>query len=137
MLETCTDEVYAISEDSGSDKEVDKPKKNVPQNLTPVRIMVVDTVSSVRSRRLLEISLDSGSVAANIGSAIDLDLHEKPLQRIGSIWCQNHVELNLYVFFFVHFFLFSVQNQFFVCSKLLLPILHGVASSKIGSSWCM
>jgi hypothetical protein len=26
MLETCTDEVYAISEDNGSDKEVDKPK---------------------------------------------------------------------------------------------------------------
>jgi hypothetical protein len=28
MLETCTDEVYAISEDNGSDKEVDKSKKN-------------------------------------------------------------------------------------------------------------
>jgi hypothetical protein len=34
MFETCTDEVYAIPEDNGSDKEVDKPKKNVPQNLT-------------------------------------------------------------------------------------------------------
>ena len=44
MLETCTDEVYTISE-YGSDKEVDKPKKNVPQNLTPVTIMVVDTIS--------------------------------------------------------------------------------------------
>ena len=42
MLETCTDEEYAISEDNGSDKEVDKPKKNVPQNLTPVTIMVVE-----------------------------------------------------------------------------------------------
>jgi hypothetical protein len=50
-----------ISEDNGSDKEVDKPKKNVPQNLTPVTIMVVDTISSVRSRRLLKILLDSGS----------------------------------------------------------------------------
>ncbi len=29
MLETCTDEVHAISEDNGSDKEVDKPKKTV------------------------------------------------------------------------------------------------------------
>jgi hypothetical protein len=60
MLEICTDEVYAISEDNGSDKEVDKPEKNVPQNLTPVMIMVVDTISSVRSRRLLKIygSLD-------------------------------------------------------------------------------
>ncbi len=53
MLETCTDEMYAISEDNGSGKEVDKPKKNVCQNLTPVTIMVVDTISSVRSRRLL------------------------------------------------------------------------------------
>jgi hypothetical protein len=61
MLETCTDEVYAISEDNGSDKEVDKPKKNVLQNLTPVTIMMVDTISSVRSRRLLKILLDSGS----------------------------------------------------------------------------
>jgi hypothetical protein len=62
MLETCTDEVYAISEDNGSDKEVDKPKKNVPQNLTPVTIMVVDTISSVRSRKLLKNLLDSASI---------------------------------------------------------------------------
>jgi hypothetical protein len=45
-----------------------------------------------------------GSVAANIGSAVDLDLHVKPLHRIGSIWCQNHVELNLCVFFCSIFF---------------------------------
>jgi hypothetical protein len=51
-----------------------------------------------------------GSVAANIGSAVDLDLHEKPLHRIGSIWCQNHVESNLYVFFFVHFFVFHSES---------------------------
>jgi hypothetical protein len=61
MLITCTDEEYAISEDNGSDKEVDKPKKNVPQNLTPVTIMVVDAISSARSIRLLKILLDSGS----------------------------------------------------------------------------
>jgi hypothetical protein len=66
MLEICTDEVYDISEDSCSDKEVDKPKKNVPQNLTPVRIMVVDTISSVRSRRLLRVLLDSGSTTTLI-----------------------------------------------------------------------
>jgi hypothetical protein len=61
MSETCTDEVYTITEDNGSDKELDKPKKNVPQNLTPVTIMVVDTISSVRPRRLLRVLLDSGS----------------------------------------------------------------------------
>jgi hypothetical protein len=53
MLETCADEVYAITEDNDSDKEMDKPKKTVHQNLTPVMIMVVDTISSVRSRTLL------------------------------------------------------------------------------------
>jgi hypothetical protein len=53
MLETCTDEVYTISEDNGSDKEVDKSKKTVPQNLTPVMTMVVDTISTVWSKTLL------------------------------------------------------------------------------------
>ncbi len=61
MLETCTDEAYAIAEVSDNDKEVDKPKKTVSQNLTPVMIMVVDTISSVRSRTLLRVLLDSGS----------------------------------------------------------------------------
>ncbi len=53
--------MYAISEDNGSDKEMDKPKETVPQNLTPVTIMVVDTISSVRSRTLLKVLFDSGS----------------------------------------------------------------------------
>jgi hypothetical protein len=66
MLETCTDKVYAISEDNGSDKEVDKPRKTVPQNLTPVMIMVVDTISSVRSRTLLKVLLDSESTTTLI-----------------------------------------------------------------------
>ncbi len=61
MLRTCTDEVYAISEDNGSDKEVDKPKKTVPQNFTPKTIMVVDTISSVLLRMLLRMVLDSES----------------------------------------------------------------------------
>jgi hypothetical protein len=60
MLEN-TDEVYAISEDNNSDEEVDKPKKNVSQNLTSVTIMVVDIISSVRSRKLLKKICDSGS----------------------------------------------------------------------------
>jgi hypothetical protein len=49
---TCTEEVNAIYEDNGSSREKDKPKKTVPQNLTPVTIMVVDTISSVRSRTM-------------------------------------------------------------------------------------
>jgi hypothetical protein len=60
--------VYAISKDNGSDKEVEKPKKTVPQNLTPVMIMVVDTISSVRLRRLLRVLLDSGSTTTLINN---------------------------------------------------------------------
>jgi hypothetical protein len=38
----------------------------VPQNLTPLMIMVVDTISSVRSRTLLRVLLDSGSTTTLI-----------------------------------------------------------------------
>ena len=59
--------MYAIyEEDNGSDKEANKPKKTVPQNLTPVTIMVIDTISSGGSRRLLRVLLDSGSTATLI-----------------------------------------------------------------------
>jgi hypothetical protein len=77
MLETCTDDVYAISEDNDSDKEVDKPKKTVPQNCMPVAIMVVDTISSVRLRRLLRVLLDSGSTTTLINKKC-LPRHCKP-----------------------------------------------------------
>jgi hypothetical protein len=60
MFGTCTEEVYAMyEEDNGNNKEVDKPKKTVPQNLTPVTIMVVETISSVRLRTLLKVLLVS------------------------------------------------------------------------------
>jgi hypothetical protein len=55
-----------------------------------------------------------GVATANIGSAVDLDLHEKLLHRIGSIWCQNHVELNLYMFFSVQFF-FVFHSESIFC----------------------
>jgi hypothetical protein len=61
MFVTCTEEVYAIYEDNGSNREVDKPKKTVPQNLIAIMIMVVETISSVRLRTLLNVLLDSGS----------------------------------------------------------------------------
>jgi hypothetical protein len=83
MLETCTDEVYAISQDNGSDKEIDKPKKTVLQNLTPVMIMAVDTISSVRLRRLRRVLFDSGSTTTLI-SKICLPRYCKPC-KISSI----------------------------------------------------
>ncbi len=61
MFVTCTEEVYAIYEDNGSNREVAKPKKTVPQILTAVTIMVVETISSVRLKTLLKMLLDSGS----------------------------------------------------------------------------
>jgi hypothetical protein len=80
MLKTCTDEVYAISEDNGSDKEMDKAKKNVPQNLTPVTTMVVDSISSVRSRRLLNILWDSGSTTTLVNKKCLPNKNYKPCQ---------------------------------------------------------
>jgi hypothetical protein len=44
------------------------------------------------------------SVTARIGFSVDLDLHEKSLIKIGSRWCKNHVESDLYVFASVNFF---------------------------------
>jgi hypothetical protein len=74
MFGTCTEEVYAMyEENNGSNKKVDKSKKTVPQNLTPVMIMVVDTISSVRSRTLLKVLLDSGSTTTLV--------HKKCLPR--------------------------------------------------------
>jgi hypothetical protein len=78
MFGTCTEEVYAIhEEDNGSNKEVDKPKKTSPQNLTPVTIMVVETISSVRSRTLLKVLLDTESTTKLINKKC-LPRHCKP-----------------------------------------------------------
>jgi hypothetical protein len=60
------DDVYAMSEHDGSEAAVDKPLKTVSNNLTPVTIMVVDTISSVKSRIFLKVLLDSGSTATMI-----------------------------------------------------------------------
>jgi hypothetical protein len=40
--------------------------KNIPKQLTPVTIMVVDTISSVKLRLLLKVLLDSGSTTTMI-----------------------------------------------------------------------
>jgi hypothetical protein len=54
------------------------------------------------------------SVAANIGFSVDSDLHEKLLHRIGSIWCQNRVESNLYVFVSVQL-VFVFHSESIIC----------------------
>jgi hypothetical protein len=40
--------------------------ENIPKQLTPVTIMVVGTISSVKSRILLKVLLDSGSTTTMI-----------------------------------------------------------------------
>ncbi len=40
--------------------------KNIPKQLTPVTIVVVDTISSVKSRTLLKVLMDSGSTTTMI-----------------------------------------------------------------------
>jgi hypothetical protein len=48
-------------------KEINSASSTSPiRNLTPVTIMVVDTIGTVRSRRLLKILLDSGSTTTLI-----------------------------------------------------------------------
>ncbi len=49
------------------------------------------------------------SVTTRIGFSVDSDLHEKLLHRIGSRWCKDHVELDLYVFVSIHFFPFRMN----------------------------
>ncbi len=62
-----TDEVYSNLDQSNAKEAMDvKSNKNSPKQLTPVTIMVVDTISSVKSRILLKVLLDSGSTSTMI-----------------------------------------------------------------------
>jgi hypothetical protein len=62
-----TDEVYTNLDQSNAKEAMDiKSNKNSPKQLTPVAIMVVDTISSVKSRILLKVLLDSGSTTTMI-----------------------------------------------------------------------
>jgi hypothetical protein len=55
------DEVYTNLEKSNAKKAIGiKANKDTQKYLTPVTIVVVDTISSVKSRILLKFLLDSG-----------------------------------------------------------------------------
>jgi hypothetical protein len=77
ICKTDPEEFYAIYKDDGCNNKVEQTKKFVPQKLTPVMILVVDTISSVRSRRLLKVLLDSGSMTTLINKRC-LPRHCKP-----------------------------------------------------------
>jgi hypothetical protein len=62
-----TDEVYTNLVQCCTKVAMDvKSNKNSPKQLTPLTIMVVDTISSVKSRILLKVLLDSGSTTTMI-----------------------------------------------------------------------
>jgi hypothetical protein len=77
VCKTDSEETYATYEEDGSNNKMEQTKKVVPQKLTPVTIMVVDTISSVRSRRLLKVLLDLGSTSTLINKRC-LPRHCKP-----------------------------------------------------------
>ncbi len=82
-MQNDSEEVYAISEDNGSNIKVEQTKKVAPQNLTPVTIMVVDTISLYRSRTLLRVLLDSGSTTTFINKKC-LPKNCKPREIVSS-----------------------------------------------------
>ncbi len=68
VINNMVEDVYAISEEN-SDEQGTINKINVlpsQTNLAPITIMVVDTMSAVKSRRLLKVLLDSGSTTTLI-----------------------------------------------------------------------
>jgi hypothetical protein len=78
-----TDEVYANLEQSSAKEAMDvKSNKNSTKQLTPVTIMVVDTISSVKSRIFLKVLLDSGSTSTMINRKCFLEIakHAKLLK---------------------------------------------------------
>jgi hypothetical protein len=62
------DDVYTNLEQISANEAIDiNSNKNIQKQLTPVTIMVVDTISSsVKSRILLKVLLDSGSTTSTI-----------------------------------------------------------------------
>ncbi len=59
--------MYTNLEQIGTKEAMDiNSNKNSPKQLTPVTIMVVETISSVKSRILPEVMLDSGSTTTMI-----------------------------------------------------------------------
>ena len=52
--------------DSKKRKGDNFPEKSQNRNLTPVTIMIADSIGTVRSRKLLKVLLDSGSTATLI-----------------------------------------------------------------------
>ena len=64
IISNIVEDAYAISEENSEEQGIINKINVLPNqsNLTPITIMVVDTISAVKSRRLLKVLLlDSGS----------------------------------------------------------------------------
>ena len=63
VINNTVEDAYAISEENSEEQGIIYKINVLPNqsNLTPIIIMVVDTISTVKSRRLLKVLLDSGS----------------------------------------------------------------------------
>jgi hypothetical protein len=69
------DDIYTNLEQISAKEAIDiNPNKNIPKQLIPVTIMVVDTISSVKSRILLKVLLDSGSTTTMISRKCLLEI---------------------------------------------------------------
>jgi len=73
-----------MSEHNGSYEEMDKLRKAVPSKITPVTIMVVDTISSNKSRILLKVLLDSSGSTTTMINRKCLPRSCKPCKISGS-----------------------------------------------------
>ena len=68
-----------MSESSSKGRQNNNPQQSAPTNLTPVTIMVVDTIFAIKSRKLLRVLLDSGSSTTLLNKGC-LPKHCKPCQ---------------------------------------------------------
>ena len=68
VINNMVEDAYAISEENSDEQGTIRKINVLPSQtkLTPITIMVVDTISAVKSRRLLKVLLDSGSTTTLI-----------------------------------------------------------------------
>jgi len=68
IINNIVEDAYAISEENSDEQGTINKIIVLPSqtNLTPIIIMVVDTMSAIKSRRLLKVLLDSGSTTTLI-----------------------------------------------------------------------
>jgi hypothetical protein len=82
IISNIVEDAYAISEENSEEQGTINKINVLPNqgNLTPITIMVVDTISAVKSRRLLKVLLDSGSTMTVIKKKIAKPTKQKKIE---------------------------------------------------------